>query len=128
MRPAFSTTMLVGELHRLLLVVGDQDRRDVDLVVQAAQPRAQLGADVGVQRAERLVEQQHLGLDRERARQRHALALAARQLGRVALVEPASPTMPSSSSTLAAISAFGRLRTFSPKPTLSRTVMCLNAA
>ena len=78
--------MRVGDLHRLLLVVGDEHGRDVDLVVQAAQPGAQLGADVGVERAERLVEQQHARLDGERAGQRHALALAAGELRRVALV------------------------------------------
>ena len=59
MRPSLSTDDAVGDLHRLLLVVGDQDGGDVDLVVQAPQPRAQLGADLGVERAERLVEQQH---------------------------------------------------------------------
>ena len=55
--------------------------------MQAAQPGAQVGADVGVQRAERLVEQQHARLHRERAGERHALALAARELRRVAVAE-----------------------------------------
>ena len=68
---------LLGDLHRLLLVVGDEDRRHVDLVVEAAQPRAELLADLRVERAERLVEEQHLRLDRERPGERHALALAA---------------------------------------------------
>ena len=52
----------------------------MDLVVQAAQPLAQLGAHLGVERAERLVEQQHARLDGERARERHPLALAAGEL------------------------------------------------
>ena len=73
---------LLGDLHRLLLVVGDEDRRHVDLVVEPPQPGAQLLADGRVERAERLVEQQHLGLDGERAGERHALALAARELRR----------------------------------------------
>ena len=77
----------VGDLHRLLLVVGDEHRGDVDLVVQAPQPGAQLLAHLRVERAERLVEQQHLRLDRERAGQRHALALAAGELRRVAVGE-----------------------------------------
>ena len=75
----------VGDLHRLLLVVGDQDRRLVDLLVQAPQPVAQLLAHAGVEGAEGLVEQHHLGLDRERAGERHALALAARELAGVAV-------------------------------------------
>ena len=70
----------VGDLHRLLLVVGDEHGRHALLVVQPPQPGAQLGADGRVERAERLVEQQHLRLDRERAGQRHPLALAAREL------------------------------------------------
>jgi hypothetical protein len=83
--PAVEHRDPVRDRHRLLLVVRDQHGRDVDLVVQAAQPLAQLGAHLGVERAERLVEQQHARLDGERARQRHPLALAARELIRVAL-------------------------------------------
>ena len=78
---------LLGDLHRLLLVVRDEHRRHVDLVVQAAQPGAQLLAHRGVERAEGLVEQQHPRLHRQRARQRHALALAAGELRRVAVGE-----------------------------------------
>ena len=50
------------------------------LVVQPAQPCAELGAHARVERAERLVEQEHLGVDRERAGETHALALAAGEL------------------------------------------------
>ena len=63
-------------------------RGDVQLVVQTAQPAAQLLAHLGVERAERLVEQQHARLDGERARERDALALAARQLRGIAIREP----------------------------------------
>ena len=77
----------VGHLHGLLLVVGDQHRRHGQRVVQVAQPQAQLRAHLGVEGAEGLVEQQHLGLDGQGAGQGHALALAARELGRVALAE-----------------------------------------
>ena len=78
---------LLGDVHRLLLIVGDEDRRHVDLVVEPAQPLAQLGAHARVERPEGLVEQQHLGLDRERPGERHALALAAGELARVAVRE-----------------------------------------
>ncbi len=71
---------LVGHLEGFLLVVGDKDRGDVHLVVQAPQPLAQLLAHLRVERTEGLVEQQHRGLDRERPSQRHALTLPARQL------------------------------------------------
>ena len=77
----------VGDLHRLLLVVRDEHRRHVHLLVQAAQPVAQLGAHAGVERAERLVEQEDARLRGERARESHPLPLAARELRRIAVGE-----------------------------------------
>ena len=70
----------VGDLEGLLLVVRDEDAGDVDLVVQAAEPLAELLAHLGVERAEGLVEEEDLRLGGERARERDALALAAREL------------------------------------------------
>ena len=70
----------VGDLEGFFLVVGDEDAGDVDLVVQAAEPLAELLAHLGVERAERLVEQEYLGLGGERASQRDALALTAGEL------------------------------------------------
>jgi len=51
-------------------------------VVDVAQRAAELDPNLGVERAERLVQQQHFGIDGERARKRDALALPARQLRR----------------------------------------------
>ena len=82
---------LLGHLHRLLLVVGDEDGGHVDLPVQPPEPFAQLGANLRVQRPEGLVEQQHAGLHRQRARERHALQLPARQLRGVATGESLEP-------------------------------------
>jgi hypothetical protein len=78
---------LVGDLHRLLLVVRDDHRRRVRLVVEAAEPFPELGPHAGVQRAERLVEEEDGGIDRERPREPHPLALPARELRRVPLRE-----------------------------------------
>ena len=75
----------VGELERLVLVVGDEDRGLAGAVVDLAQPAAQVLAHLGVERPERLVEEEHARLDRERAGERDALALAAGELGRVAV-------------------------------------------
>ena len=61
----------------------------MNLLVQLAQPAPQLLAHLGVERAERLVEQKNAGLDGERARERDALALTARQLRGQALAERA---------------------------------------
>jgi hypothetical protein len=79
---------LVGEVHRLLLVVRHEDRRHVHLVVQVSQPGAELLAHARVERAERLVEEEHVRLDGKRARERHPLSLPARELRGVAVGEP----------------------------------------
>ena len=79
---------LLGDVHRLLLVVGDEDRRHVHLLVEVAQPGAQVLADLGVEGAEGLVEQQHLRLHGQRPGQGHALALAAGELGGEAAGQP----------------------------------------
>ena len=47
----------VGDLHRLLLVVGDEDGRHALLIVETAKPLPKLTAHVGVERSEGLVEQ-----------------------------------------------------------------------
>ena len=79
----------VGDLERLLLVVGHEDAGDADLVVQAAQPAAQLLAHLGVERAEGLVEQQHLAA-RRRARARGPRAGAGRPRAATGSGRPAS--------------------------------------
>ena len=120
---------LLGDVHRLLLVVGDEDRRHVHLVVEVAQPGAQVLADLGVERAEGLVEQQHLRLDRQRPGQRHALALAAGELGGEAVGEPVELDQAAAARARGRRSrGFFHLRIFSPKATFSNTVMCLKAA
>ncbi len=75
----------VGQFQGLVLVVGHEDAGQVDLVVQAAEPLPQLLPHLGVERAERLVQQQHLRLDGQRPGQRHALPLPAGKLVRIAV-------------------------------------------
>ncbi|MNG37708.1 hypothetical protein D3C84_1251360 [compost metagenome] len=53
--------------------------------MQTRQPAAQLFTDLGIEGAERLVEQQHLWLHRQGTGQRNALTLAAGELFRVAI-------------------------------------------
>ena len=76
----------VGHRERLLLVVGDVEERDPDLALDRLQLHLHLLAQLQVERAERLVEQQHRGPVDERPRERHALALAARELVRPGLL------------------------------------------
>ena len=76
----------LGDAHRLLLVVRDEQRRHArraqDLRDLLAQAVAQRGVEVG----ERLVEQHEVGRRRERARERDALLLAAGELVHRALL------------------------------------------
>jgi hypothetical protein len=75
---------IVGQFHRFVGVMRDENRRDVRALVQIAQPRAQLAPHMEVQGGERLVEQQNRRLRRQRAGQRDALFLAAREFARQA--------------------------------------------
>ena len=74
----------IGQRHRLLLVVGDVDEGGADALLDGLQLVLHLAPELEVERAERLVEQQHRRLDHERAGERHALALAAGKLVRPA--------------------------------------------
>ena len=66
---------LVGQPDCLLLVVGDEQRRHLQLLLQAADELAHLDAQPRVELRERLVEQQHLGLGHQRPGQRDPLLL-----------------------------------------------------
>src|SRR6266568_5576138 len=67
----------VGHPGRLLHVVSDQDHRT--LFLQFEQELLDLGGGDGVERGARLVEQQHLGVHGQSARDAQALLLAARK-------------------------------------------------
>ena len=78
----------LGERHRLDLVVGDVEAGGAagarcSFWISSAHLHAQLGVEVG----QRLVEQEHRRLAHDRAAHRDALALAARELARLALQE-----------------------------------------
>ena len=76
---------LVGHRHRLDLVVRDVDHRRPQALVQRGDLRAHLHAQLGVEVRQRLVEQEDRRLAHDRAADRHALPLAARELRRPAL-------------------------------------------
>ncbi len=94
-----------------------------DLGLDALELDLHLAAQLEVERAERLVEQQHLGVVDQRAGERDALLLAAGELGRLAarelghlhqLERVVGPRLAASFS----------LRRLGPKATLSRMVRC----
>ena len=77
----------IGHRHRLLLVVRHVDEGDADLLLDALELDLHLLAQLEVEGAERLVEEQDGRPVDERARQRDALRLAAGDLVGLALVE-----------------------------------------
>ena len=76
----------VGHRHRLFLVVGDVDEGDADLGLDPLQLELHLLAQLEVERAERLVEEQHARMVDQGPRQRDALLLAAGELRWLALL------------------------------------------
>ena len=77
----------VRHRHRLFLVVRDVDERDADVVLDRLELELHLLAELQVERAERLVEEEHARLVDERARERYPLLLAAGELAWLALLE-----------------------------------------
>ena len=74
----------VGHGHGFHLVVGHIDGGGLQPLMQFLDLRAHLHAQLGVEVGERLVEQEHGGIAHDSAAHRHALALPARELPRIA--------------------------------------------
>ena len=119
----------VAQRQRLVLVVGDDDERDADLALNRLELDLHLLAQLEVERAERLVEQQHARPPDQGTGQRHALTLAARQLRGPArrLVGRAAPCR-ARRRCGAGARPWARRRTFRPYSTFCATVMCGNSA
>ena len=77
----------IGHRHRFFLVVGHEDERDPDLLLDPLELDLHLLAQLQVEGAERLVEEQDRRAVDQRARERDALRLAARDLVRLAILE-----------------------------------------
>ena len=90
-RPASITTTAIGQDEGLRLIVGHEDHRRTQTLLKALQLHAHLVAQERVEVRERLVEEQHAGLEDERPGQRHALLLTAGELARVPSSERAEP-------------------------------------
>ena len=118
----------VGDRDGLELGMGDMDEGDAELLLHAAQLAAHAQAQVFVERGQRLVEQQHARIGDQRARQRHALLLAAGELGRQPVGEALELHLGQSSRALAWRSARPAPRILSAKATLSSTLRWGNRA
>ena len=90
----------VGDVLDDRQVVGDEHERDAELALEVADEVQDLGLHEHVERRHRLVGDDQVGPERERRRNRHPLALAARELVRPASAcRCESPTLSSSSPT-----------------------------
>ena len=78
----------IGHRERLLLIVRDVDEGDADLTLHRLQQALELLAEPQVERSERLIQQQDLGVEHQRAGQGDALLLATGQLSRTGTVPP----------------------------------------
>ena len=106
----------------------DVDERDPDLVLDPLQLELHLLAQLQVERAERLVEEQHARVVDERAGERDALLLAAGELARLPVSPPREVDELEDLGTRVLISLFASLRRSRPNATLSKTVMCGKSA
>jgi hypothetical protein len=77
----------IGQLQGFVLIVGHEDRRLTRALMDIAQPTPQVLADLGVERAERFIEQENARLDGERAGERDPLPLPSRELRGIAIRE-----------------------------------------
>src|SRR5579859_6649533 len=67
----------IGKRHGLVLIVGDKEKSNADFALQRFQFALHLFAKIGVERGERLIEQQELRTINQRASERDALLLPA---------------------------------------------------
>jgi hypothetical protein len=86
---AFHDHHHVGERHRLVLAMRHVQEADPEFPLKALQFAAHMLAQEGIERRQRLIEEEDLRTGDQRSRQRDALLLAARHLPRQALGEAA---------------------------------------
>src|SRR5882757_7654953 len=84
----------VGQRHRLVLVVGHENRGGAEIALDLAQLDLHLLAQLGIEVRQWLVEQQHARLDDECASQCDTLLLTARHAARIALLVTRTPDHP----------------------------------
>ena len=77
----------VADAHRLVEVVRDEDDGLAQLRLELEEQVLHVAADQGIERGERLVHQEDVGVGCQRARQAHALLHAAGELGRIVVAK-----------------------------------------
>ncbi len=118
----------VGERERLVVVVGDEEGGELEPHEQRAQLGDEPLAERPVERAERFVEHEEPRLGRERAGERDALLLAARELADASTLEPGESDQRERGAVRVSISARGSRCMRSPNATLPCTSRWGNSA
>ena len=77
-----------GDLERLFLIVGDEYSCQAKTLMQPSQPLPQLLAQLGIQSAERFIEEQYVRFDRECSRKGDTLPLSAGELRGITIGGP----------------------------------------
>ena len=116
---------------RFLLVAGDVDEGAADFVVDAAELDHHTIAEVRIERAERLVEQEQRGSRDQRAGERDPLLLAARDLADLSAAEAGEADQRQDrvdATRDVAPVGVGSARLARPKATLSKTLRCGKSA
>ena len=117
--------MRVGQRHRLDLIVRHVDQCRAQPPPQLRDLEPHLDPQLGIEIAERLVEQKHLRVAHDGAADGHALPLPARERRGLALADSRSSRSSSpTSSTFGLDLALAACATDSAKPMFSRTVIC----
>ncbi len=80
--------------QRLRLTAGDMQEGHAEALADMAQLAAHAGAQIGIQRTQRLIQQHQVRLRDQGAREGHALALAAGNLMHTAILQPGQPDQP----------------------------------
>ena len=126
-RRALSTTRpsphhgdAVADLRRDAQIVGDEQHREAQPAADVGEQLQHLRLHRDVERRDRLVGDQQLGLHRQRAGDADALALAARELVRVAVRAPRGRARPAPSARAPARSRLGARRPWFIGPRRSR--------
>ena len=114
----------VAHRHRLGLVVGDVDRRDAEVVLDAGDLGPHLHAQLGVEVRQRLVHQERLRVAHDGPAHRDPLALAAGQRLGLAGEQSSRPRMRAASLHPLVDLGLRHLLSLRPNAMLSNTLMC----
>ena len=82
------TNLRIRHFKRFLLIMRHKNARNVDLIVQFPEPKAEFLAHSRIQGSKGFVEEKNLGFNSQSPRQRNPLPLSTGELARVSVGDP----------------------------------------